>query len=611
MPIRASPRESGGRDSTPPACARGSRLLRHRRAPCEALHRWAIRHQRKMAPIKFAAAGSTDGGGSTGTAEACVARLQPAVEGDDGRRPTKTAPMPMKVHGSSPRTGPWPPRPSVGLRCSQRVRVQLGLHADAVAVASRFSTGAMISAARERTDCPASTAASRGWRRRCSRPLRSCSGAPPAPTGLESHRRPAAPPARPRRTGCGDGDARDRLLDDRSAGQVARPTRTGKPATIMMRVIGDRTRATGRRCLDRATAGGQHEATRATSNPLHRQVALGCAPSTGRRSCGRRQSTLLTPLSSTCAARSGSDTTDSASRRHPGSAGCRTPDGQTAASWTKRWRPDAASAGSVFMKERLGRSECDVQVQDRADTTRCRRLRPNDVAHASSAGDRAEVAQASGIRRIALSGPQLEKGRSPADRAEDLQPGPDSHQLSTSAAALPSGNGNGSSMIIERRSGTENNKPSKPPSPAMPSTHQYLKSTPAALTRPPSAVARWVLEDWSPTASRRSTPMETHRGGNAVAIGQAFAEQTRVAFACRASTTPARCRATARKVSCWAQRRVHGSPCWQKNPCSASVRTDQVQLPKGWGVLLASAMGQYVESGIDDPAKVPVGHTSK
>ncbi|KAG0737889.1 hypothetical protein G6F24_017776 [Rhizopus arrhizus] len=64
-----------------------------------------------------------------------------------------------------------------------------------------------------------------------------------------------------------------------------------------------------------------------------------------------------------------------------------------------------------------------------------------------------------------------------ADRPRIFRPGPGfSPALSTSAAALPSGNGSGSSTIIERRSGTENSTPSRPPRPAMPSTHQYLKS---------------------------------------------------------------------------------------------------------------------------------------
>ena len=48
--------------------------------------------------------------------------------------------------------------------------------------------------------------------------------------------------------------------------------------------------------------------------------------------------------------------------------------------------------------------------------------------------------------------------------------------LSTSAAALPSGNARFCSTISERRSGTENNTPSTPPRPAIASTHEYLKS---------------------------------------------------------------------------------------------------------------------------------------
>jgi len=66
---------------------------------------------------------------------------------------------------------------------------------------------------------------------------------------------------------------------------------------------------------------------------------------------------------------------------------------------------------------------------------------------------------------------------SAAEKARIFRPGPGfSPALSTSAAALPSGNGSGSSTIIERRSGTENNTPSKPPKPAIASTHEYRKS---------------------------------------------------------------------------------------------------------------------------------------
>jgi len=61
-----------------------------------------------------------------------------------------------------------------------------------------------------------------------------------------------------------------------------------------------------------------------------------------------------------------------------------------------------------------------------------------------------------------------------ADRPSSLRPGPGfSPAFSTSAAALPSGNGSGSSTIMVRRSGTENSTPSRPPRPAIASTQEY------------------------------------------------------------------------------------------------------------------------------------------
>ena len=55
-------------------------------------------------------------------------------------------------------------------------------------------------------------------------------------------------------------------------------------------------------------------------------------------------------------------------------------------------------------------------------------------------------------------------------------PGPGfSPAFSTSAAALPSGNGSGSSTIMVRRKGTENSTPRRPPRPAIASTQEYSK----------------------------------------------------------------------------------------------------------------------------------------
>lgn len=84
-----------------------------------------------------------------------------------------------------------------------------------------------------------------------------------------------------------------------------------------------------------------------------------------------------------------------------------------------------------------------------------------------------ETTALSGISFMPLSAASLSNAPMAPARPRIFMPGPGfSPALSTSAAALPSGNGSGSSTIIERRSGTENSTPSRPPRPAMASTHE-------------------------------------------------------------------------------------------------------------------------------------------
>jgi len=80
---------------------------------------------------------------------------------------------------------------------------------------------------------------------------------------------------------------------------------------------------------------------------------------------------------------------------------------------------------------------------------------------------------ASGIMRRPLAAASLTTAPTTPDSARIFSPGPGfSPALSTSAAALPSGNGSGFSTIIVRRSGTENSTPSRPPRPAIASTQE-------------------------------------------------------------------------------------------------------------------------------------------
>ncbi|MNC88170.1 hypothetical protein D3C83_39600 [compost metagenome] len=82
-----------------------------------------------------------------------------------------------------------------------------------------------------------------------------------------------------------------------------------------------------------------------------------------------------------------------------------------------------------------------------------------------------EAAALSGISRSPLAAASLTSAPTTDARARIRRPGPGlSPALRTSAAALPSGKGNGFSTIMVRRSGTENSTPSRPPRPAMAST---------------------------------------------------------------------------------------------------------------------------------------------
>ena len=105
--------------------------------------------------------------------------------------------------------------------------------------------------------------------------------------------------------------------------------------------------------------------------------------------------------------------------------------------------------------------------------------------------------------------------------------------LSTSAAALPSGNASPWSTISARRSGTEKNTPRMPPRPAIASTHMYRKScqwpsitsagivkiTPEAIDEPAEApVCTMLFSRMPPPPSTRSTAIETTAAGIADAM---------------------------------------------------------------------------------------------